>query len=249
MSDSHHGALAHQFETYKQQDESASIGMWAFLLSEMMFFGGMLCCYMVYRNAHPEEWIRASFLLNEKLGCLNTAVLLFSSFTMAMAVRSGQLGKAKSVVGWMLATIACALTFLIVKYFEYSHKIFPHAPEGSEHHFEVHGHEGGLFPGDGMLQKIFHIPSFAFRGTEYAATEVYFGIYFALTGMHALHMIVGIALMCFVMKHALEGRYSKKNFLGIETLGLYWHLVDMIWIFLFPLLYLLGKENPNPWAG
>ena len=249
MSDSHHGALAHQFETVKQQDETASIGMWAFLLSEMMFFGGMLCCYLVYRNQHPEEWVRASFCLDEKLGCLNTAVLLVSSFTMAMAVRAGQLGKAKGVITWMGATMAFGLTFLIVKYFEYKHKIFPHAPEGSEHEYAWEGQPGGLFPGDGVLQKLFAIPTFAFRGTEHSAMEVYFAVYFAATGVHALHMVVGIVLMLFVMRHAQQGRYSKKNFLGVETLGLYWHLVDMIWIFLFPLLYLLGKENDNPWLS
>jgi len=225
LSDAHGGVLAHQFEDLEQQNESAYVGMWAFILSEFMFFGGILGSYTVYRFLYPTAWIHGSQQLNEVLGGANTAVLILSSFTMAMAVRAGQMGDRKKICFWLIPTFVCGCFFLVVKYFEYTGKI-------------AHG----LFPNNN-----FHYDWLATdpqgAGMDLPQPDVAnVRIYFGATGLHALHMIIGLALMGFVYAHAKEGRYSAKNHLGLECFGLYWHLVDLVWIFLFPLLYLLGKE-------
>ncbi len=216
MSDAH-GALAHQFEDLEQQHDASTLGMWVFLVTEVMFFGGMFAAYVVYRRLHPEAFALASNELDVKLGTFNTAVLIGSSLTMALAVRAAQAGARRPIVAWLGATIVLAGVFLGVKVVEYGHKF--------EHH---------LVPG----------PTFAWRGTEHADTELFFGLYFAMTGMHALHMVIGIGVMAVVALLAARGRYTSANYFGVEVTGLYWHFVDLIWIFLFPLLYLLGRHVP-----
>lgn len=215
MTEGHSEAFAHHFEDLEQQHETSTLGMWAFLLSEVMFFGGLFAAYLVYRTRFPEAYAEASRQLDVTLGTLNTAVLIGSSLTMVLAVRAAQLGRNRGTSGWLVATIVLACVFLGVKAVEYSHKI----------------HDGFL-PG----------PGFALRGTEDARTELFFCIYFAMTGMHALHMVIGIGVLATVAWFSWRGRYTRENYFGVEVTGLYWHFVDLVWIFLFPLLYLIGRH-------
>jgi len=215
VSESSAAGVAEHFVDGRQQTQTAKIGMWAFLAQEVMFFGGLFCAYIVYRAKFPAGFAEASHHLDIALGAVNTAVLLGSSLTMALAVREAQLDRRRGVARFIAVTFALALVFLAIKYVEYAHKFHDH-----------------LVPGHG-----FDVERFA------DGAELFYGLYFVMTGMHALHMIVGLVLMVFVARRALEGRYSPQNYIGVEVLGLYWHFVDLIWIFLFPLLYLLGRHT------
>lgn len=208
--------LAHHFDSYAQQKESATLGMWLFLVQEIMFFGGLFTAYAVYRTAYPRAFEVASHSLDIVLGTVNTAVLIGSSLTMAMGVHSAQLGKRKATALFLLLTILLGGAFLGIKTVEYAHKFH-------EHHV----------PG----------PSFQFEDASQARpAQIFFSLYFAMTGLHALHMIVGIAILLFLIPMALKGKFTPQNHNLIEGFGLYWHFVDIIWIFLFPLLYLLGRH-------
>ncbi|MEX1024847.1 MAG: cytochrome c oxidase subunit 3 family protein [Planctomycetota bacterium] len=211
----HDPTLAHHFESHRQQHEASLVGMWAFLAQEVMFFGGMFLAYTVYRHLHPEAFVVGSLTLDPVYGTINTAVLIVSSLTMALAVRSAQLGRGKQAALWIGGTALAAGIFLVIKGVEYSHKYH-----------------------DGL------IPNFAWHPSETSAPslEIFYSFYFVLTGTHALHMIVGVALMAVVAIRALRGRYGPSNYIGVEVLGLYWHFVDLVWIFLFPLFYLLGRH-------
>jgi cytochrome c oxidase subunit 3 len=209
------GPLAHQFETLEQQNQTASVGMWAFLVQEVMFFGGLFTCYLVYRRMYPHDWVECSNHLDVLLGGVNTAVLLASSLTMALAVRAAQLGRVSRIVGFLFSTIALGGVFLGIKVVEYHHKW-----------------EDGLVPGLNWNPAP-DVPEHA---------GVFYGLYFTMTGMHALHIVVGVALMLAVARRATRGRYTSENHIGVEMLGLYWHFVDLVWIFLFPLLYLVSRH-------
>ncbi|HEX6885796.1 MAG TPA: cytochrome c oxidase subunit 3 family protein [Planctomycetota bacterium] len=206
------GSLAHHFESHAQQNQAATLGMWAFLVQEVMFFGGLFTVYLVYRTLHPGAFAEGSAHLPRDLGTLNTGVLIGSSLTMALAVRCGQLAQGKRAALLIVATMALAAVFLGVKAVEYGHKW-----------------EDGLVPG------LRWNPA---AGAD-AHLNLFYALYFVMTGCHALHMLIGLVLMVFVARKAWRGGYSGANYLGIECLGLYWHFVDLVWIFLFPLLYLL----------
>jgi cytochrome c oxidase subunit 3 len=208
--------LAHHFETHEQQHQAATLGMWAFLVQEVMFFGGLFTVYLVYRRLHPSAFAEGSAHLPVNLGTLNTAVLIGSSLTMALAVRGAQLGRGRNAALLIVATMALACVFLGVKSVEYAHKWHDHLVPGL--HWAP---EAGSDP---------HL-------------NLFFALYFVMTGCHALHMIVGLVLMVFVARKAWRGGYSSQNYLGVECLGLYWHFVDLVWIFLFPLLYLLHGHH------
>ena len=212
-----HTALAHHFDNLEQQREAGALGMWVFIAQEVMFFGGLFLAYLVYRLQYPNAFAAASNHLNWKIGTFNTAVLIASSLTMALAVRAAQLGRRAATAGMIAATMVLALVFLGVKTIEYSHK-----------------YHDGLIPG------VRWSPADA-----EPHLRTFFGLYFAMTGMHALHMIIGLVLLAIVALRALRGRYSPENHLGVEVLGLYWHFVDLVWIFLFPLLYLLDRHGPH----
>lgn len=211
----HVPGLAHHFEDFDQQNESATLGMWAFLVTEVMFFGGLFLGYTVYRGAAPEAFALASHELSIGWGAFNTAVLIGSSLTMALAVRNAQLGNSRGTARQLGATLALGVVFLGVKAIEYSSKF--------EHH---------LVPG----------PDFRFAAEHADSAELFFGFYFCMTGLHATHMVIGMVIMAIVARRAARGRYTAGNFLGVEMLGLYWHFVDLVWIFLFPLLYLIGRH-------
>ena len=215
MSEAHGGPLAHHFEDLEQQTESAAIGMWAFLAQEVMFFGGLFACYLVFRQIYPEAFYEGSHHLDVRWGTFNTAILICSSLTMALGVREAQLGKGKRVAMYIGLTMLLGLAFLGVKSIEYSHKYH-----------------------DGLIPAL----SWAPGPDAHPHLLTFFGLYFVMTGMHALHMIIGLGIMAVVALKALRGRYSKENYIGVEILGLYWHFVDLVWIFLFPLLYLLNRH-------
>ena len=189
--------------------------MWLFLITEVLFFGGLFLAYMLYRVWYPAAWAEASRELDIVLGAFNTAVLIGSSLTMALGVRAAQTGKQRATVGWVLATMALGLVFLVVKYFEYKEKF--------EHHH---------VPG----------PDFAFPGPQEGPAEIYFSLYFLMTGLHATHMVIGFAIMAVIAWMAHKKRFTPEWYTPVEISGLYWHFVDIVWIFLFPLLYLLGAH-------
>jgi cytochrome c oxidase subunit 3 len=212
----HHPALQHHFQDLGQQHEAATLGMWLFLVTEVMFFGGLILAYTLYRIWYPTAWALGSEELNIYLGGFNTIVLIGSSLTMALAVRSAQTGAQRATVGWLLFTIALGLTFLVVKFFEYKEK------------FELHHVPG---------------PYFQFEGPQSPHVQIFFSLYFALTGVHALHMIIGVGLMSTLTVMAYRKRFTPEWYTPVELGGLYWHFVDIVWIFLFPLLYLVDRSH------
>jgi cytochrome c oxidase subunit 3 len=203
----------HQFENLHQQYDATTFGMWVFLVQEILFFGALFCAYALYRALYPEAYAAGSHHLDLKLGAFNTVVLIGSSLTMALAVRCAQLGKNRGVFGYLTATQILGGVFLVVKAFEYHHKW-------------VEKHVPGL--------------NWAWDGPHAQQVQIYFSMYFAMTGMHALHMVVGAGLLFFFMYKAWNNTYSTDYFGPIEIMGLYWHFVDIVWIFLFPMLYLIG---------
>jgi cytochrome c oxidase subunit 3 len=212
----HHPALQHHFETMQQQQEAATLGMWIFLVTEVMFFGGLLMAYLLYRVWYPEAWAEGSLELDIRMGAFNTVVLIGSSLTMAFAVRSAQTGAQKATVRWLLITMALGLTFLVVKFFEYREK------------WELHH-----IPG----------PNFQFEGPHAGQVEIFLSLYFGLTGLHALHMVIGATLLAVITWMAHKRRFTPEWYTPVELSGLYWHFVDIVWIFLFPLLYLVDRAH------
>jgi cytochrome c oxidase subunit III len=212
----HHPALQHQFETMEQQQESATLGMWLFLVTEIMFFGGLFMAYLLYRVWYPEAWAIGSLELDILLGGINTVVLIGSSLTMALAVRSAQTGFPRATVIWLVLTMALGLVFLVIKGFEYAHKFH-------EHHV----------PG----------PDFVFEGPHAQQVQIFLSLYFAMTGLHALHMVIGFGLLSVIAWMAYRRRFTPQWYTPVEMAGLYWHFVDIVWIFLFPLLYLVDRAH------
>jgi cytochrome c oxidase subunit 3 len=212
-AEEHHPRLQHHFYSMDQQLEASTLGMWVFLVTEIMFFGGLFMAYLLYRYWYPDAWASASNRLDVVMGGLNTAVLICSSLTMALSVRSAQVGSWIGQIVNLILTILLGATFLVVKYFEYAAKF--------EHH---------LVPGPN------------FDPTLARPEQLFFSLYFIMTGIHALHMVVGIALMTTILVMAWRGRFGPSYYGPVEVSGLYWHFVDIVWIFLFPLLYLLGAH-------
>ena len=208
--------LAHHFDDAAQQTESTSLGMWVFLATEVLFFGGLFAGYAVYRALYPAAFAAASHHLDVRLGSINTAILIASSLTMAMAVHGAQTGRRRSLVAFLVLTMILGAAFLGIKAVEYGHKWHEH-----------------LVPG----------PRFAFDTPEPGHAQLFFSFYFVMTGMHALHMVIGIVMMVVFAGKALRGRYTAAYHAPVELGGLYWHFVDIVWIFLFPLLYLIGRHG------
>jgi len=218
----HHASanLAHHFDNLEQQREAGSLGMWLFLVTEIMFFGGLFTGYIIYRTQHPQAFALASSTLDWKLGALNTVVLIVSSLTMALAVFFAQMGSRRNQIIFLVVTMLLGATFLVVKGFEYADKF-------------KHNHFPGL-----NFEWTTPLPA----GVSMHHVQMFYWIYFAMTGLHALHMIIGIGAMLFLIYYAYRGRYTPEYHAPVELTGLYWHFVDIVWIFLFPLLYLLGAH-------
>ena len=223
-----HEVVAHHFENAEQQYESSTLGMWIFLVTEVMFFGGLFGAYGVYRANFPGEFVAGSKMMDIRLGAFNTVMLIASSLTMALAVRCGQLGDRKKIVRWLIATMIFGSIFLGVKAIEYHHKWEEHLIPGPDFNFNLEeakelGKEDPSFP--------------ASVGPQ---VQILFSLYFAMTGMHAVHMIIGIGVLLWLTSQAAAGKYTASYYTPVEVCGLYWHFVDIVWIFLFPLLYLIG---------
>ena len=231
-----HRSLQHHFENMEQQREAGTLGMWVFLVTEIMFFGGMFLAYTLYRSTYPASFASASNHLDITLGAVNTGVLILSSFTMAMAVYFTQVGKQRPQIICLGLTLILGLTFLGVKAKEYHDK------------YEDHLIPGRLIPGNPFNPAVaqhgdedphkLHL----LEGATVEKVEMFYWIYFAMTGMHALHMIIGAGLLTFLLIFSLKGRFGPEYHSPVEVIGLYWHFVDIVWIFLFPLLYLLGRH-------
>jgi len=212
----HDVRLQHHFDDTEQQRSAVTLGMWVFLVTEVMLFGGMFTAYVLYRSLYPDAFAGASNPLDVGLGTINTAVLICSSLTMALAVHAAQVGKpAGRIMAWLGATMILGGAFLVTKMYEYAHKF----------------HEG-LVPGS----------AFTYAGPDARHAELFFSIYFAMTGTHAFHMIIGLGVLTWLVVLAQRRRFSPAYYTPVELGGLYWHFVDIAWIFLFPLLYLIGRH-------
>jgi cytochrome c oxidase subunit 3 len=272
MSDAHSSPyLAHHFDDMQQQSQAASLGMWIFLAQEIMFFGGLFCGYTVYRSKFPEAFSAGSFSLAIHWGLFNTVVLIGSSLTMALAVRAAQLGRKAGIIKWLVVTMVLGCVFLGVKVIEYGAKIEHNMIPGQHFEFHgggkfvVAGHgddSGHAEAGDAAAHDTGHddhaAPAAA--DAEHAApvddghgghgvvevnqdeVEIFVGFYFLMTGMHALHMIIGVGLIIWLLVLTTKNRFAAEYYTPIEMFGLYWHFVDIVWIFLFPLLYLIGRH-------
>jgi cytochrome c oxidase subunit 3 len=207
--------LAHHFDNLEQQREATTLGMWVFLVTEVLFFSGMFMVYAVYRHWYPEAFAAASHELDVVLGTVNTTVLITSSLTMALAVHAAQVDQRRKLLSFLAVTMALGLTYLGIKGVEYYHKF-------AEHHV----------PG----------PGFQFEKEYVRQAQLFFSLYFIMTGLHALHMIIGIGIMLWMFWWAWNGTITAEYASPIEISGLYWHFVDIVWIFLFPLLYLIGRH-------
>ncbi|MDI3255389.1 cytochrome c oxidase subunit 3 family protein [Pseudacidobacterium ailaaui] len=228
----HSPHLRHHFATVDQQREAASFGMWLFLLTEIMFFGGMFTAYLIYRNWYYPAFVAGSHQLSILLGTINTTVLICSSFTMAMGVYSAEMKRRKALLGWLVATLCLGLVFLGIKAIEYHEKWERHHVPGLNFSINDFTHVDPNYSQDKPLP------------VDMAEkTQTYFSLYFMLTGVHALHMLVGISILLVLIFQAWRGMYTTGHMTTIENFGLYWHFVDIVWIFLFPLLYLISRHQ------
>ena len=252
----HPDFLQHHFDTPTQQFNASKLGMWVFIATEILMFGGLFCAYAIWRAMEPQVFDDAHHFLNKIMGATNTIVLLFSSLTAALAVRSSQLGKRNLTSIYLVITIVCACIFLVVKYFEYTHKFHLGLLPG---HCFGHpwfsaaiqsGHEVGscVRPSDGGPDTV--MPQWVKAVDEGGQTRLlspranmFFGLYFVMTGLHGLHVIIGMSILIWVLYKNQKGKFSPAYFTPVDLGALYWHLVDLVWIYLFPLLYLVGKPE------
>ena len=211
-------ALREQFDTEEQQKDASTLGMWIFLITEVMFFGGMFLAYTVYRHLYSHVFAVASTTLNVYIGAANTVVLLCSSLTMVLAVRASQLGQRKAIIVFLVLTLLLGGVFLGVKAYEWNEKFQEHHVPGATFHLEE------------------------VTAGEQGHAQLFFSLYFAMTGLHALHMVIGAGLLIYLILEARKGRYTVEYNTPVDLIGLYWHFVDIIWIFLFPLLYLIDRH-------
>ncbi len=224
----HHSALQHHFDNMEQQREAGSLGMWIFLVTEIMFFGGLFMAYLLYRTKYPLPFAAGSNHLNITLGAVNTVILIMSSLTMALAVYYAQVGSRRLQIVFLVLTMTFGAAFLGIKGVEYYDKY-------RDHLIPVAGFEWDAknIPHDVLPQDV---------ETFKRNVQMFYWIYFAMTGLHAFHMIIGLGALSFLVYFAWRGRYSPEYHAPVELTGLYWHFVDIVWIFLFPLLYLLGRH-------
>ncbi len=272
VHDAHaHADHSHQFDDARQQKEAAALGMWAFLATEVLFFGGLFLCYCVFRYRYPVMWDIGSHELDWKLGGLNTVVLLTSSLTMALGVHASQTAQKTMLTVWLLVTLALAGTFLVVKGFEYHHKWeeslvpgrhFQVPPEVWEKHKDtvaaLHNTEVEMTPDadtpyDPMgpnlgptatgEQTVGRAPLTPVFSDDVRKLQLFFALYFAMTGLHGIHVVIGMGLIGTLIFLNYKGWFTKKYHTPVAMIGLYWHFVDIVWIFLFPLLYLMDRSQ------
>jgi cytochrome c oxidase subunit 3 len=216
----HPAFLYHHYDTPEQQFDAAKFAMWVFIATEILMFGGLFVAYGIFRSQEPEIFHLAHEHLNKIMGSVNTIVLLFSSLTAALAVREAQLGNRGRVNMYLIVTVLCACVFLVIKYFEYAHKFHDGLLPGRYFFAHLHTH-----PGEHPLPYRAHM---------------FFALYFMMTGLHGIHVLVGMSILVWAMKVNMSGKITPEYFTPVEIGALYWHLVDLVWIYLFPLLYLVG---------
>lgn len=262
----HDPHLQHHFDTMGQQFEAGKMGTWIFLATEVLFFSGLFCAYAVYRSNHPEIFVYAHHFLDKILGAINTCVLLFSSLTMAWGVRCAQLGQRTGLIICLVLTIMCAFGFMGIKYVEYSHKYHAGLLWGAKYnpdldelrkasgtgHGDAHapavGHakadaahdahaEGGH--GHKVLTPAEEKEAAELRAAAPKNVNLFFSVYFCMTGLHGIHVVAGIILLTWLLVRAIKGEFGPGYFAPVDYVGLYWHIVDLVWIYLFPLLYLI----------
>ena len=235
----HHPELQHHFTTMAQQREAVTLGMWVFLLTEVLFFGGLFITYTLYRIWYYDAFALASKSIEILPGLVNTVVLIGSSLTMAMSVRSAQTNQRSATVNWLIATIILGSVFLGIKVYEYSLKFEHHHVPGAT--FDFFGHEEAA-AGGGEHAAAGTVAHTMGRDELQRTTQLFFSLYFTMTGLHAIHMIVGIGILFVITWQAYKGRFDEEYHAPVEMTGLYWHFVDIVWIFLFPLLYLVERH-------
>lgn len=254
----HH--LAHYFDTRQQQFDSHKLAMWVFLVTEVLMFGGLFCAYAIYRASHPEIFLFAHTLLDKNLGAINTVVLLFSSFTMAWAVRAAMLGQRRLLSALLAVTLLCGFGFMGIKAIEYNHKWkygflwgqnFDYAQAQEYAARKQAGNiavpEQEAAAGEAATEVLADLDEVAAvtaaHGHDPAQiprnVHIFFGIYFVMTGLHGIHVLAGMIMLGWLLRRSLRGDFGSRNYTAVDLGGLYWHLVDLVWIFLFPLLYLI----------
>lgn len=256
--------LAHHFDTPQQQFDTGKLGVWLFLVTEVLFFGGLFCAYAIYRALHPEVFEYAHFFLDTKWGAINTCVLIGSSVTAAWAVRNAQLKQTKMLVVNIVITILCGFGFMGIKYVEYSHKIHDGLLPGKHYqptlkawdtpaYKEKFGAGEHAAPAPDSHGKTEEAPAGEVKPVPFSERKVgphefnveprevnrFFAIYFCMTGLHGIHVVVGIGIWVWLLIRATRGEFGPQYFGPVDYAALYWHLVDLIWIYLFPLLYLI----------
>jgi cytochrome c oxidase subunit III len=212
--------LQAQFRDMDQQRDTATLGMFVFLLTELMMFGGLFCSYLVYRTLYFPSFREGSKHMDLKIGAVNTAVLICSSLTMALGVRAAQQGRRRMVMMFMAITLLFGCTFLGLKAVEY------------HHHWRMHEVPGSSFEFGSSA-----------AGVDAGKVQLFFALYFIMTGLHALHMLIGVGLVTGVLVYAYRGFYTQLYHNPVENVGLYWHFVDIVWIYLFPVLYLISRTH------
>ncbi len=240
MSSDHHDSLvAHHFDDIEQQFDSNKFGMWVFLLTEILFFSGLFVCYAVFRSNHADVFQYASQFLDTKWGAINTVVLLLSSFTAAWAVRAAQLGQSKLVTQLLGITVLCAFGFMGIKAVEYGHKFEEGLLWGGAENSVFKEDISAVDPATAAHNP--HWDEIQTRDPEFRRqVGLFFGIYFCLTGLHGIHVVIGIIVILWLMRRNMRGDFTPEKYDAVDLGALYWHLVDLIWIFLFPLLYLIS---------
>lgn len=208
--------VAHHFDSMEQQRDACLLGMWVFLVTEVLLLGGGIAAYWVYRVNHLPAFAAGSRHLDLVLGTLNTFILLISSYTMALGVHAARSGRHRRVTVFLGATVALGLAFMVIKAFEYGHKF-----------------EQGFVPGAGFTGEAGAGPGF----------QLFFSFYFVLTGIHAAHVAVGMLVLVWLAVLAWRGRFSAETCHPVDLGGLYWHFVDVVWIFLYPFLYLVDRTS------
>jgi cytochrome c oxidase subunit III len=268
----HHPALVHHFDDMEQQKEASTFGMWVFLLTEIMMFGGLFAGYLIYRLKFYDAFVAGSTSIDVMLGFINTLVLLCSSFTMAMAVWAAQKGSRKPQIFWLILTMVFGSAFLGIKAVEYYQKYDechipgsfigkpfnatggPGCEKGNiaeemqkraretNEKIERDGKAKG-WDAEKIEKSKVGVPSDAFAQQTAKRTEIFFSFYFAMTGLHAFHMVIGLGLLTWLTLRASRGEFDGRYYTPMELGGLYWHFVDIVWIFLFPLLYLISRHS------
>ncbi len=225
-AEAHNPALLHHFAEPQQQRDAASLGMWIFLATEVMFFGGLFCAYLIYRTWYFADFAAASTSINAALGGANTAVLICSSLTVVLAIWAAQTSRRALMLLMLVLTMLFGLSFLGIKGIEYHDKFVEHHVPGASFSFE---HQ--------------EVPSHPGQYANPRHAEIFFALYFIMTGLHALHMIVGLGIFAWLLWMAWKGHFTPEYHTPLEIGGLYWHFVDIVWIYLFPLLYLIDRHK------